>query len=100
MKKELYPIGTELYTKDLWKADLLNKFLGDGDIESFFDGQPAQSKWRHGFMVNATKWRITVTQENQELLSPLPVVGDYICMFEDNPEDDYYNVGGVICETS
>jgi len=96
--KELYPIGTALVTKELWKADLLYKAFGEVSIESFFDDQPDGSKWRDGFLRNGIPWRITVTDENQELLSPIPLVGDYICMFEDEPENNYYNVGGVVSE--
>jgi len=114
--KELYPIGTALVTKDLWKAALLDKI---GFSVQYFS--PYYQSWCYGGKTNTRfpiegyinrplgttyqdltrevkKWRITVTEKNQELLSPIPLVGDYILMFEDKPEEKYWNVGGVICE--
>ena len=94
---KLYPIGTVLATREPWKAMLLAKIFGCQNENIEIDALEFVVK-QDGVSLGAREGRIVVTPENQALLSPLPLVGDYVCIFEDDPEDDYHNVGGVICE--
>ena len=109
MTKELYSIGTALVTKDLWKAALLDKI---GFSVNYFC--PYNQDWRFGGKTETDfpivgyihrplgttyqdlarevkKWRIIVTDDNQELLSPIPLVGDYICKNQARVVERTYN---------
>ena len=74
---QLYPIGTQLITRRLSQAALAYE-LGFF-IESFFG---YRSQWRGGFWTEVDhndvstwrQWRITVTEENQKWLSPVPIM--------------------------
>ena len=88
MKNELLPIGTRLITNDLEIAAGLVKRFGSKDIESdvFYYNCPKKALVK-GLVVGGhldrkyhsnEKWEITVTENNQRLLSDIPVIGDTI----------------------
>lgn len=74
---QLYPIGTQLITRRLSQIDLYEELIDLNEIYSFLN-----EKWIKGFYREATKWRVTVTEENQKWLSPMPIVGDWIETFD------------------
>ena len=72
----LYPIGTQLITRRLSQAALANElgFLVEtehwGQFYNFFD--TGADSWERPY----NTWRVTVTEENQKWLSPVPIAGD------------------------
>ncbi len=78
---KLYPIGTQLITHRLSQAALFVDVFPESSTEfaSFFDPDDEVGV-RHlvGFCLSADEWRVMVTEDNQELLSPVPMVGDKI----------------------
>jgi len=82
---KLYPIGTQLITKRLSQAALYEESFCWKAIESFsaYEGQ-----WKKGFKTHVgddfiSCWRVTVTEDNQELLSPVPMVGDLVDVYKE-----------------
>ena len=66
---KLYPIGTQLITRRLSQAALAYEFgfKLEVPVAGFY---PFEEKY--------DEWRITVTEENQKWLSPVPMVGDLV----------------------
>jgi hypothetical protein len=65
---KLYPIGTQLITRRLSQAALAYEFGFKLEV-------PVAGFYL--FEEKYDEWRITVTEENQKWLSPVPIVGDY-----------------------
>ena len=78
MKNKLLPIKTRLITKDLEIAAGLVKRFGSKYIEAFNGCDGYNDVWQGGFYPCAEKWEITVTADNQRLLSDIPIIGDKI----------------------
>lgn len=75
----LYPIGTQLITRRLSQAALYVELFSPTSTEfaSFFDpDDEVDQRYLVGFCSIADEWRVTVTEENQKWLSPVPIVGD------------------------
>ena len=75
---KLYPIGTQLITKRLSQAALYVENFGIKPY-SLIEGEPGNYKAfiSKGNDWLADAWRVTVTEDNQLWLSPVPIVGDY-----------------------
>lgn len=57
------------------------EIFGAGDLETraWYSDAPGSMAWKYGFDLNYkhwSKWRVTVTEENQKWLSPVPIEGD------------------------
>lgn len=82
----LYPIGTKCIMRRLSQAALCAEIFGEKDMQSDFMATPYCDGpiWHDGFEsikqddYLPVKWRITVTEENQRWLSPVPMVGDLV----------------------
>ena len=86
---QLYPIGTQLITWRLSQAALYYEIFDAKNMESF---SAYEGKWIKGFKTHipqserskrgdedfVSKWRVTVTKENQKWLRPVPMVGDLV----------------------
>jgi hypothetical protein len=87
---KLYPIGTQLITRRLSQAALAGEEELFDDFSSYIPVPETYTdesetvaasfvmKWRPFFYSYADKWRVTVTEDNQPWLSPVPMVGDYV----------------------
>jgi hypothetical protein len=97
----LYPIGTQLITRRLSQAALYNEIFGEYDLSSYTpipETYTDESKsmaasfimgWMPCFYSYADEWRVTVTEENQKWLSPVPMVGDKI-QYHQDPHGSVY----------
>ena len=75
---KLYPIGTQLITRRLSQAALAYEF--GYCIETQASNGGFYPSFDFGFDASGMPydtWRVTVTEENQKWLSPVPIVGDY-----------------------
>lgn len=85
---KLYPIGTQLITRRLSQAALAH------ELGCSIETQSASGKFYPGFdfgindnfnipfSIQFDTWRVTVTEENQKWLSPVPMVGDWVETFD------------------
>lgn len=76
---ELYPIGTQLITRRISQAALAYEF--GYCIETQASNGGFYPNFDFGFDASGMPydtWRITVTAENQQWLSPVPIVGDLV----------------------
>jgi len=83
---KLYPIGAQLITRRLSQAALYVELFPEVRTEfaSFFDpDDEVDERHRVGFCLNADKWRVTVTKDNQKWLSPVPMVGDLVDVYKE-----------------
>jgi hypothetical protein len=76
---KLYPIGTQLITQRLSQASLAD------ELDFCVETQVSTGKFYPTFDIGFDNfdraydtWIVTVTKDNQELLSPVPMVGDKI----------------------
>ena len=75
---KLYPIGTQLITRRLSQAALAYEF--GYCIETQASNGGFYPNFDFGFDASGMPydtWCVTVTAENQQWLSPVPIVGDY-----------------------
>ena len=63
--KQLYPIGTQLITRRRSQKALYEEVF-DERMSTFFPGNGS----------NGIAWRVTIAEENQKWLSPVPIAGD------------------------
>lgn len=105
MKNNLLEKGTQLITSKLTVASMCNDYFGDGDIKSGFSPLDFQNGkepvlvgnngWVKGFQAGADKWRITVTAENQALLSDIPKENDVIILLKTLSVLTIHGAGGL-----
>ncbi len=76
---KLYPIGTQLITKRLSQAALADE-IGFCVETQFSDGEfyPTFNTMCADLDIPHNTWRVTVTEDNQPWLSPVPIVGDLV----------------------
>lgn len=85
---QLYPIGTQLITRRLSQAALCAELFGCESVQTSVPWYALKNKkveqWRNYFTTEfcgskcLISWRVTVTEENQAWLSPVPIVGDLV----------------------
>lgn len=80
---QLYPIGTQLITRRLSQAALYMEIFGEKDIlfyknPGYTPDEDEEYKFWMPFFIGdyLEKARVTITEENQKWLSPVPIVGD------------------------
>jgi hypothetical protein len=75
---KLYPIGTQLITRRLSQASLADEL--DFCVETQFQVEfyPTFDIGFDNFDKAYDTWRVTVTEDNQPWLSPVPIVGDLV----------------------